>query len=196
MSYLDQVILAVIFVMLALMAARDAREQTEARHLTELSCAWTMPGKTTSSVTRSAGRVCLKFLDVMFSVAIPCLIPCALLMLLTVQGCTSTDIILNGLSVGFVLELDNAVADTFLDTETKEAIEVYFREVGTRRLEAGDKLPVRRRFEVEARFCVIIFAFLAGIRRIGLPGSMISCEMSFCACNASQSPISRLASPS
>ena len=117
MSLLDLLILLVAFMLLGLEAARDQREQTEARFLAMLSCPWSRPTCTIGSISMCLARCCMKFLDTIFSLGVPALIPTAMLMLLTVQGCNSTDIILNGLSVGFVLELDNHIADTFLSNE-------------------------------------------------------------------------------
>ena len=40
----------------------------------------------------------------------PSLLPCAMLMLIIADGANSVDVILNGLAISFVLELDNAAA--------------------------------------------------------------------------------------
>ena len=212
MSLLDILILLVAFMLLGLEAARDQREQTEARFLAMLSCPWSRPTCTIGSISMCLARCCMKFLDTIFSLGVPALIPTAMLMLLTVQGCNSTDIILNGLSVGFVLELDNHVADTFLSNEydlytptpkrlaflpplltchvrslrgrMREEIETYFTKLGRQGLpkDLAGRDIVRRPFEVPARFVGMLFAFFAGFHRATSLGSDISCEMNFCIC--------------
>ena len=106
MSLLDRVILQVSFCILAFQVTLDAKEQDIANYMRRRLIPITMPDFTSPS---SVGKFCLlsviKFTDIMYRRMSPCLLPAALCMLLVAVGASSSSIILNGLSVGFVYEM-------------------------------------------------------------------------------------------
>jgi hypothetical protein len=90
----------------------------------------------------------VKLIEVGFIVAVPALIPPALLVLLTALGAESTSIFLNGLAVGFVLELDNRVPEPFVSATEVEALNDFFFDLVTR---MRDKELAAKREEVQVR---------------------------------------------
>ena len=61
-----------------------------------------------------AGRCLVFLIDLLYGKAVRALIPTAMIMLLMVYGAGSSSSILNGLSVAFVLHLDNHIPSTLL----------------------------------------------------------------------------------
>ena len=90
-------------------SSKDAAEQDEARFLRRACFPWTRPALTWQWLSSCIINAILKLLEVAFSRGIKALIPGAMILLLAQQGANSSAIILNGLSVAFVLELDNVI---------------------------------------------------------------------------------------
>jgi len=200
MSSLDTMILIGAFLLLAMQGAEDAAEQLNARRMRRLCCPWPLVGGHGDDATfwnfRTAGRVVssclLKALDVGYSRAVPALVPTAMLMLLVVRGTTSSDILLNGLSVGFVLELDNAVPNVFLSEYMHEKIKTHYAEAvkeehqrrrdeyqhqhGSDPVELPDMTAQNRRGKLVC-FVTMMLAFTLGFYRMTGPESGIPCEM-------------------
>ena len=176
MNSLDICILFIAFTLLSLASSKDAGEQDEARFLRRLTCPWRVPSLEEPSTIAMLGANCFMYVaDVAFSRAVPALMPCAMLMLLITQGSSSSDILLNGLSIGFVLELDNAIPDCFLKVEAREEIERHFSAVVAKRA-SSDMSRVMHVHERHARLVCLMAGFLYGFTRVTTVNHGISCE--------------------
>ena len=102
-------------------------------------------------------------------------------MLLVSEGTTSTSILLNGLSVSFVLHLDAAIPHVFLTAAEQHKMCAYFSEVaakaGSARL-AGlpTGLQEHRIFETPIRMLTSIVAFAVPFFRLVSEDSGTTCE--------------------
>lgn len=130
MSPLDMIIMVVAWVLLATAAVSDGNEQNQADFLRTRAVPMFVPNpRSASSLIKCAACMAIHFMNVFFRIAVPAMIPPALLVLLTTLGAGSTSVILNGLAVGFVLELDNQIPDAFISLRFQEKICAYFEEL-------------------------------------------------------------------
>jgi len=186
--------------LLAMQGGEDSAEQINARRMRRICCPWRLVRGHGDDATfwsyRTAGRVAsnclLKVLDVGYSRTVPALVPTAMLMLLLVRGTTSSDILLNGLSVGFVLELDNAVPSVLLTEYMHEKIKMRYveamsgeqqrrrdeqqRQHGSDPVDQADVQSQTPRAKL-VRFVAMMLAFSLGFYRMTGPQSGIPCEM-------------------
>ena len=183
MAIVDQIILIFAFILLSLQLGRDAGEMNACRFARAVMCEWQAPMWRRGSLARTASIFVLWSTDVLFSRAVPAVLPSALLILLMTQGSNSSDIILNGLAVAFVLELDNAIPSALLSEgeieEVKEnvskAIADYeqARAAGTLEGRAKRRRPLDRIVRSTAAFISLCLGFW----RMGSAQSGIPCEM-------------------
>lgn len=140
-SFLDVLIMYFAFVLLAVDTAWDAREQSRADFVRARALPVRLPSTPSAAGALHMWACALvKILAVGFSVAVPALIPTALLMMLMGLGSGSTDVILNGLAVGFVLELDNRIPAAFISVKDQETMrEAFARLLGQWAQDEADK---------------------------------------------------------
>ena len=132
MSALDFIVLQLCFALVALQVARDAKEQYTGAQLRQLCLPWFLPERTLESWLRLTATTFVILLESIFAKGVPALIPYAMLSLVVSRGGTNAEtIILNGLSVGFVLELDNVVTHVFLDVPMHARAKAFFAELAT-----------------------------------------------------------------
>ena len=134
MSVLDRSILLLIFLLVGIEAYADAHEQGVSMHLRRLVAPSRIPSCNFDSWCRWFCLLLIKVLEQLYSRAVPALVPFAVLSLMVTQGTGSCDIILNGLSIIFVLELDSHVPDIFLDAVQHEEIKEWLSAVYRRSL--------------------------------------------------------------
>ena len=132
MSSLDLIVLQLCFALVALQVARDAKEQYTGAQLRQLCLPWFLPERTLESWQRLAATTFVIVLESVIEKGVPALVPYAMLSLVVSDGGTNAEtIILNGLSVGFVLELDNVVTHVFLDLPMHARTKAFFAELAT-----------------------------------------------------------------
>ena len=183
MAVLDWIILIMAFLLLALKLSQDAREMSSAHSALSIMCPWEPLEWRRGSLARAASISLLHVIQVFFSQAVPALVPGTLLVMLLVQGSSSSDIILNGLSVSFVLELDNCVPYAFLREGSIEQIKEDVSEAITKHelMRAKDTLQYspseRLPHQVAVRYIAAFCSFCLGFNRMSEYESGIPCEM-------------------
>ena len=122
--------------MLAFAVALDAQEQDISRYMRHHFLPWFVPRISLQHKRESLDQMFkllllfgLKCVDVCFRRLAPALLPCAMTMLLVTTGTSSSELVLNGLSVGFVYELDNMIAQMVLSSQEEAEVKRFFTEV-------------------------------------------------------------------
>lgn len=131
------------------------------------------------------GRCLVFLIDLLYGKAVRALIPTAMIMLLMVYGAGSSSSILNGLSVAFVLHLDNHIPSTLLsgnDAENiKATLNVHLADMKRIHLEgaagAASAFSVGRRFEVLSASIAAMASFITAFHSASSWSSQITCEM-------------------
>jgi hypothetical protein len=132
-----------------------------------------------------AGRCLVFLIDLLYGKAVRALIPTAMIMLLMVYGAGSSSSILNGLSVAFVLHLDNHIPSTLLSgndaVNIRATLNVHLADMKRVHLEgaAGDAsaFSVGRRFEVLSASIAAMASFITAFHSASSWSSRITCEM-------------------
>jgi len=193
MSNSDLLILLIAFFMITMEIVMDAREQDFSgamrRHLLPV---WQpLPRQGGARVLWSwtwslLARCIVKVVEMLYSKAVRALIPMTMVMMLIVYGASAIDIILNGLSVTFVLQLDNIVPAGLLSPKELEEIRTFIkRELAELRQDVRDQPPsplkgqdaFGRKFEVFSCVCSTATAFLWGFFSSVSWNAKITCEM-------------------
>ena len=129
-TFLDVLIMFFAFTLLAVDNSLDATEHSRANFLRKCALRVCLPNwKSARSWLHTVACLLVKLIDIGFSTMVPGLLPCALLMMLLALGSSSTNIILNGLAVGFVLEIDNRIPQAFLSLKVTAELRERFRGV-------------------------------------------------------------------
>ncbi len=124
-GFLDELIVQVAFMLLAVQVANDAAEHSTASSVRFKCLPWKIPGSRAGTAALLACKFMLNFLGMCFEKVVPALSGGAMIMLLITHGSGTTDVILNGLAVLFVLELDNLLGAAFLTCQEQTRIKKY-----------------------------------------------------------------------
>ena len=162
MSTLDLLILELIFILVAIEVARETKEQATASRVRRSNLPWAVPRLTAASLSRFGCTCVAWLLEACYSRAIPALIPFALLSLLTTQGADATSIVLNGLQVIFVLELDNRIPAVFVSLHEHDQIKDSFASLFAkeRKQAAARTLTLTRTFTLAITLTVTLTLIL------------------------------------
>ena len=141
----------------------------------------------------SLGCGLLWLTDILFRRAVCALMPVAMIALLVVYGAAAVAIILNGLAVSFILQLDNMVPVAFLSARELESIKSYYTErskellaeESTRRAASGllssgaqlDGVLKSSRFEMLACTLTAFVSLTFGWASVTSPAQHVPCEM-------------------
>lgn len=123
---LDKMILYVVFLLVAMSMAEDRRQQLFMCRLRRILLPLTLrpPKKTTASILRWLGILLLTINEFIISLASP-LLPFGAISLMLTQGADASSALLNGLSMAFVLQIDEFVPSLFLSPKVIAKIETY-----------------------------------------------------------------------
>lgn len=190
MSPLENMVLPGTFLLIALDLAADAREMNRTSFLRRKVLGWRAPSRAAGAspmyfrlltLLRLLVDSLVKFVDVVLMKIVPALIPPGLLMLLVSQGMDSTSILLNGLSITFVLHLDSAIPAVFLTNTERHEILRYFSAIA-KRVDgisfAGQvtQLQTSRPFESPVRLLSSMVAFTIPFFFVTGIGTGVHCE--------------------
>ena len=120
-------------------------------------------------------------MDVVLLKIVPALIAPAMLMLLMSQGAASTSILLNGLSIAFVLHLDSTLPYVFLTATEQQAMTSFFTRVashagGIRLAGQPTAMQTYRIYEGPVRLVSSLIAFGRPFAHVTAVGGGITCE--------------------
>ncbi len=120
--------------LLAAQVATDAAEHGTARNVRivagkKRAHPWLIKGSRVKSAALIISKLMLNFIGTCFEKVVPALSASAMIMLLITHGSGTTDIILNGLAVIFVLELDNLMGPAFLTCRQQTIIKEWTSEI-------------------------------------------------------------------
>jgi len=166
MSGLDKYVLVTAFLLLSLDLAADQIEQDRSSFLRFKSVS---PICSKSPATL-IGSIISKVVDTILQRAVPSLLPPAMIMMLMSQGSMSSEILLNGLSVAFVLSLDNIVPAVCLSAANQERIKEHFSQV------AHEAAPQRAHPTQTSRVLSSLFAFVVPFFFLTSHTSNLTCE--------------------
>ena len=123
---LDRIILLVVFLLVAMSMAEDQRQQQLMCRLRRILLPLPLrsPKKTTASILRWLGTFLLTIYEFIISLAAP-LLPFGVIFLMLTQGADASSALLNGLSMAFVLQIDEFVPSLFLSQKAIAKIETY-----------------------------------------------------------------------
>ena len=123
---LDWIILYVVFLLVAMSMAEDRRQQLFMCRLRRILLPLPLrpPKKTTASILRWLGTLLLIINEFIISLAAP-LLPFGVIYLMLTQGADVSSALLNGLSMAFVLQIDDFVPSLFLSRQVIAEIETY-----------------------------------------------------------------------
>ena len=124
---LDRVMLYIVFLLVAMSMAEDQRQQQLMCRLRRILLPlWPLRPKkeTTGSILRWLGILLLTIFEFVISLAAP-LLPFGTVFLMLTQGLNVQSAVLNGLAMGFVLQIDNLVPSIFFSPKVLARIETY-----------------------------------------------------------------------
>ena len=123
---LDRIILLVVFLLVAMSMAEDQRQQQLVCRLRRILLPLPLrpPKKTTASILRWLGTLLLTINEFIISLAAP-LLPFGVIFLMLTQGADASSALLNGLTMAFVLQIDDFVPSLFLSQKVIAKIETY-----------------------------------------------------------------------
>ena len=183
MSSMDTIILAAACLLLTIQVGGDVRTQNRSSYVRRQALPWPRPERTKEYVVKVTAYSLIKMIDLCFLMAVPCLIPCAMFMLIA-SDASSTSIILNGLSIGFTVELDQQLPFAFLSAREIEEIDDFLTKVLKGRVykrERWTDLNFRNQIELlyaaPARITSTLLSYIYGY--LVFAGGMLSipCEM-------------------
>ena len=168
MSALDSLILYAAFFLLTIEVGGDVRAQNRTSYVRQVALPWPSPERTLRCALTYLAFALVYVVDISLLLAVPTLIPCAMFMLIGADA-SSTSIILNGLSVGFILQLDQQLPFAFLSARELDAIDDYLtlllkgREyTRTRWTDLNFKMQVARLYASPARVLATLSSFTYG----------------------------------
>ena len=125
-AWLDWVILQVVFLLVAMLSAEDQRQQQLICRLRRIILPLPLrpKTKTTGSILRWLGILLLTINEFIISLAAP-MLPFGTVFLALTQGIDVSSTLLNGLQMGFVLQIDNLVPSIFFSPKVLAKVETY-----------------------------------------------------------------------
>ena len=125
-SHLDWFVLQFVFLLVALLLAEDQRQQQLICRLRRILLPLPLrpKKKTTGSALRWLGTLLVTTNEFIISLAAP-LLPFGVIFLMLTQGIGASSALLNGLAMGFVLQIDDFVPSIFLSPKVLTQIETY-----------------------------------------------------------------------
>ena len=125
-SRLDRIILRVVFLLVAMSMAEDQRQLQLMCRLRRILLPLRLrpKEKTTGSILRWLGTLLLTINEFIISLVAP-LLPFGTVFLMLTQGVGISSALLNGLTMGFVLQIDNLVSSIFLSPKVLVKMETY-----------------------------------------------------------------------
>ena len=123
---LDRMVLLAVFLLVAMSMAEDQRQQLLMCRLRRILLPLPLrpPKKTMAGILRWLGILLLTINEFIISLAAP-LLPFGAISLMLTQGVDASSALLNGLSMAFVLQIDEFVPSLFLSSKVIAKIETY-----------------------------------------------------------------------
>ena len=139
MSALDVMVVLLVLLLVAFGVAEDYSEQLHVRRIRQISLPLTLlpRARTLGATLRWLAILVMVATEFLMSLVEP-LVPFSIIMLLVTQGCDSASALLNGLAMGFVLQIDDLVPVIMLGPRDSERITSWLTQ------EANDAFPKKQ----------------------------------------------------